>query len=221
MPVFQAQPRADDGRTPENDLLLEIATMIALEFPPAQQGKSLRLNIRWKGSPSVGIVMHALLKKHLFAIDSHGNRREARKAAREITIDILAHKTDWKPYSAIFAAFAERNDRDFFEQLIRGVQRKRKKVFAADEWFLMLNWMEWNGRLPPELVRLPPLSYWTDEAVLKLLQQLSTDTDLKLKLSGLRTKRARLGLDQSKPAKVIGIFPVEDRPGFFNVHTAD
>ena len=147
--------------------------------------------------------------------------REARKTAREIIIDILAHKTDWKPYAGIFAAFAERNDRDFFEQLVRGIQRKRKKVFADDEWFLLLNWAEWNSRLPPELVRLPPLTFWTDEAVLGLLQQLSTDTDLKLKLSGLRTKRARLGLEQSKPAKVIGIFPVEDRPGFFNVHTAD
>ena len=221
MPIFQAQPRANDGKMPEWDLILQMATTIALEFPPAEQVKSVRLTFRWKGSPTVRLVWKALLKKHLATIDSHGNPRDATKTAREIILNILVHKSDWKPYAAIFAAFAERNDRDFFEQLVRGIQRKRKKVFADEEWFLLLNWEEWNNPLPPELLRLPPLTFWTDEAILGLLERLAPEGIFRLNLSGLRTKRIRLGLEQAKPAKVIGIFPVDGRPAFFNVETTD
>lgn len=219
MPIFEAQKRERDGKMLPSDLVLQIATTIVFEFPPAEQVKSVKLEIQWKGSPSVSRIFKALLKKHLGTIDSKGNRREVRKAAREIILDILAQRTDWKPYSAIFAAFADRNDRDFFEQLVRGIQRKRKKLFSEDEWFLMLNWDDWSETLAPDLLKLEPLRFWTDEAVLALLG-LRFPT-LKLGLSGLRTKRVRLGFEQAKPAKITGVFPVKDQPGFVNIESKD
>jgi hypothetical protein len=219
MPIFEAQKRESDGKMLPSDVVLQIAAAVVFEFPPAETVNSVKLEIKWKGSPSVARIFMALLKKHLGAIDSHGKRREARKAAREIILDILVQKKDWKPYAAIFSAFAERNDRDFFEQLVRGIQRKRKGVFAADEWFLLLNWDEWTETLAPDLLKNPPLRFWTDEAVLALLEL--RFPKLKLGLSGLRTKRVRLGLEQGKPAKVTGVFPVEGKPGFVAIKSTD
>jgi hypothetical protein len=219
MAIFTAQKREADGKMLPSDLVLQIATEIVFEFPAPALVKSVKLTIEWKGSPVVATVFKALLKKHLAAIDSKGNRREARAAAREIILDILVQKSDWKPYGTIFAAFAEKNDRDFFEQLVRGVQRRRKNVFSEEEWFLMVNWDEWNDSLAPDLSKLAPLKFWTDEAVLGLLEW--RFQKLKLGLFGLRTKRTRLGLEQSKPAKVTGVFPAEGHPGCVKIESID
>ena len=86
---------------------------------------------------------------------------------------------------------------------------------------MLLNWVEWNHHLPPELVRLPPLTFWTDQAVLEFLDRYFPDGMLNVSLSGLRTKRVRLGLEQSKPAKITGIFPVSGQPDFFKVEISD
>jgi len=221
MAAFQVQRRASDGKMPVVDIVLQIATTIALELPPPEKIKSVRVSFRWKGSPTVAVLFTALQKKHLATIDSRGRRNEARTVAREIILDVLARKKDWKPYAGIFAAFAERNDRDFFERLVRGFQRKRKAVFSEEEWLLLLNWEEWNSYFPPELIRLPSLKFWTDEAVLGLLTRLIPDLVSNLNLSGLRSKRVRLGLKQAKPARVTGVFPVKDCTDSFRIETAD
>jgi hypothetical protein len=128
-------------------------------------------------------------------------------------------KTRLETLRSYFRGVAERNGRDFFEQLVRGRQRKRKKLFSEEEWFLMLNWDEWNDALAPDLLKLHPLKFWTDESVLALLER--RFQELKLGLSGLRTKRIRLGLKQVKPAKIIGVFPVDGQPGFVKIESAD
>lgn len=223
--IFKATKRETDGKIPVVDLIMEAILTIALLAPePHFTGK---IEIKWQGANNaaaltVDAVLRALFKKHLHAVDSHGNNKEMGKIARELVLDILANKPDWKKYSGIFAAFAERNDRDFFERLVRGIQRKRKPVFEPIDWFCLLNWHEWNDvSLPPGLEKFPPLKFWTDETALGLLAyRFGNETsDFKLDVSGLRTKRTRLALKQSKPAQVTVFDPVHGKPGFFRVGT--
>ncbi len=92
-------------------------------------------------------------------------------------------------------------------------------LFKEDEWALLLNWHEWNlPTIATDFLKLPPLKFWTDEAALSLLEYGSKQ--LVLDVSGLRTKRVRLGLKQVKPAQVTGVFPT-DKVGGFSIQMAE
>ena len=216
--IFKAQPRETDGKVPWSDLLLEYLTTLAFRLPESNTVKSITVTAKWEGSPTPALFLSALCKKRLQAVNSKGKRKPTktdgkdRGLARELILDILANKENesWRPYAGIFAAFAERDDKDFFECLVRARQRKKRKpLFSEMEVFLMGNWVEWNeGNLSQEIRHNPPLQYWTDRAVLGLLEFVfgSKEEDFNLGESGYAKKRARLGLDQVTPARVIDFY---------------
>lgn len=168
----------------ENDIALQIAVAIALEIPGVTEIDGERLSGWRVNFEAIGVdreicenIYRAIVKKHLAAPGTHGKPREMRHTARELILDILTHKKDWKPYAAIFAAFAELNDREFFKALGRGI-RKRKKIFDDLERFLIFNWHRWskafmaNWENPEKelLMTMPGLEYWTDAAIVHLLK---------------------------------------------------
>ena len=177
MSHFQAKKRAD-GKTDARDLLLEFLCTVALAPPGAG-----RVEVKWQGSRTAPVLVGALMKR-LNEIDSHGET-DQRSIARELIIDVIANEPSWKPYSKIFEAFAGKGDKEFFAQLVRGYERKRKPIFDDIDWFLMLNWNE-----SADFDK--PLRLLTDENVLELIYQRFPDHQLQL--PGYRSKRTKLNL---------------------------
>ena len=154
-------------------------------------------------------------------------------------LDVLANKENesWRPYAGIFAAFAERDDKDFFECLVRARQRKgRKQIFSPLETFLMGNWLEWNDPPCTDCTNCPPLSFWTDNAVLDLFHAHNHDgmpvlrdgikssvKNSDLQKPGLEKTRQRLRLIQERPPKVLRFFlaPLLHGRNQFAIETAD
>jgi len=229
--IFKAQPRETDGKVPWSDLLLEYLTTLVFQLPESGTVKGVTVTAKWKGSPTPALFLFALGKKHLAALDSKGNRKPTkiqgkdRGLARELMLDVLANKENesWRPYAGIFAAFAGRDDKDFFECLVRARQRKkRKQIFSPLEIFLMGNWLEWNQPPFQSLTKCPPLRWWTDQAVIDLLEAAPPGTFGKKpvpKLAGLRTMRTRLALPQAKPERVLRC--IWQHGDIFRIHTRD
>lgn len=225
---FRAQKRESDGKIPAVDIALQLVVSLALEIQ--DPGVLVLEGVGGDGAAArtVETLVAAIGIRHLRQTNSKGEAKDVRGVARELVLDILVGKlsarprAELKPYARILGAFAERNDLDFFEQLMRGISRKRKPIFAPVDWFLLLNWHGWSPDLERDFVKLPPLKDWTDEAVLGLIEcWFGTSTsDFALQLSGLRSKRVRLGLKQAKPARVTKFFPAVDRPGY-RVETTD
>lgn len=199
--IFKAEPRAPDGITLINDMLLEILVTLVFKTRAGQT-----LTVKYEGSPTLALVLHALRKKHLARLQPGGKPRLIRTAGkdrgwgRELILDILAHKESWKPYAGIFAAFAEQNDKDFFESLVRATQKigqPRKPIFSRRELFLLTNWTQWHHATSVPLDPCwagvavhysgppwhadpqvpndrcpPPLRFWADCAVLQLLEKI-------------------------------------------------
>ena len=132
------------------DIALNVAATVALQIPDAKQigrkklaGRRVSFGYTGKEAETALAIFNAIAKKHL-APGTRGKPQDARQTARALVLDILVQKANWKPFPGIIASFAERNDRDFFEQLGRGLYRQRKPVFDELDWFLVLNWHGWT-----------------------------------------------------------------------------
>jgi hypothetical protein len=221
MSIFTA-PRRPDGTFSPKDLALQILTAYALELPTSKEvsGVYVAYQTEGPGAETVHAIWQAIHGKHFAGKDSHKKPKEARQVARDLVLDVLANSADVSPYASIIAAFAEQNDRDFLERLGRGFTKERMPLFKPDEWFLLLNWNEWQTGTPADLAALPPLKHWTDNAAMTLLAMRGAEQDgSDLSTSAYQKKRARLQLEQSKPAKVLNVFP--GRGDTVKVETAD
>ena len=187
------------------------------------------LKVSWKcGTEAEDDALGAsfmALQKQLHGLDYLGNRKIASQKARECVLDILCNEKDWRAFGAIVAAFATANDHEFFECLGRGLVGKRNPLFTPDQWFLIMNWHGWltvektwgfnRGKQLQELEgtsiksrtvigerSVPPLKWWTYEAIyslLKWLPQNAENPDYKI---CVRSTANRLLLKQEKPAKI-------------------
>jgi len=226
--IFKATKREFDGKLAVEDLCLQFLVPIALRFPAPGKSGSRRITaeLSGAGAETVANIWRALLKKRINTIDTHGNYKP-RANARELILDLLVkryeRKPELKPYAGILAAFAEQNDLDFFEQFVRGIKDRRMDIFPPEEWFLLTNWDEWNKPFSADLPNLPPLKFWTDQAIVNFLEYWFRNyPDLfKFHLSGFRTKRTRLDLEKAKPAKVTGFFQVRGRPEDYRIEMAE
>ena len=225
--VKSAKQPAQITTIPAVQFVAVIVAKLALEIDAAVSvNGTARMILEIKSPvPAVGRVWRALFTKHFNGVNAHGDYKRIAKVARELVIDIIADAAavkNLKPYAGIIARFAEVNDCDFFEQLGRGITRERKgKVFSQDEWFLLLNWDEWLERWHTELAEknIPPLRFWTDEAIFGLLQSLSKKRDSDSKLD-VKTTRTRLALPKEKaPPQVTGY--VEVNRGVYSVVRPD
>lgn len=215
-------PRQADGTILPTDIALEYLTTIALNFPQVDQVKSVRVEVASTSPAAIRIVRAISIKRLASRITTgkhKGKLREARAFAREMIADVLANKKDWKPYAGIFAAFAWKNDRTFFELMGRAEEKGggRHQLFARAEWFLLLNWDQWTD---PRFAKCPPLKFWKPETVLELLSSMGHE-DQNKEISGHRSTCKRLGLEPVLPAKVIGILPVDGKPDSYRIVPAD
>lgn len=213
------------------DIALNVAATVALQIPDAKQigrkklaGWRVSFGYTGKEAETALAIFNAIAKKHL-APGTRGKPQDARQTARALVLDILVQKANWKPFPGIIASFAERNDRDFFEQLGRGLYRQRKPVFDELDWFLVLNWhgwnedswRNWNNPDRAAILKLPPLKFWTAAALGELLQTVLRCTTKGAK--ALEKRRLALGLALATPAKVMAV--VQTRGGSMEIRTAD
>ena len=208
-PLVRAVTPEGDGGFTASDLVLQMAVNLAFDTPPDADFSAVSFEYEVVGADAdtqalVNTVLRAVHEKHLWSRNVY-KPRKVREIARELVVDVLVGKQNWGRYASIFARCAERNDREFFERLVRGIQRKRKPVFDKVEWFCLLNWHDWS--YCPTLPH-PPLKYWTGEAALDLLHTVTDLAEDSLRIrgvTGLYTKWKRLGLVQEKPARVTGM----------------
>jgi hypothetical protein len=160
------------------------------------------LNIRFNSAHDTTVtVWRAVQAKYFHAPDCR-KPKNACAVARELVIDILANRPKWSQYDRGIAALLV--GKTFIERLGRGLERKRKPIFEANEWLLLLNWHEWSFDLFQGFKEqnVPPLKSWTREAICKLIEG---NGDKVFELSRLDSRLRRLALDRQsvKPAKVI------------------
>jgi hypothetical protein len=193
------------------DIALHVAATVALQIPDAKEigGKKLAgwrvsFGCTGKEAETALAIFTAIKTKHLVRKD--GKRQDWRENARALVLDILAQKKDWKPHAGIIAAFAEKNDRDFFERLGRSIYRDCKPIFDPLDWLLIMNWhgwhadswRNWNNPDRATILKHPPLKFWTAAALGELLQTVLRCTTIGAK--ALEKRRLALGLALATPA---------------------
>jgi hypothetical protein len=214
------------------DIALKVAAKIALEIPDAKEidgkkvsGWLVSFDATGTEAETALAIFTAIKRKHISS--TRRKPRDARQTARALVLNIIAQRGDLRPHAAIIAAFAERNDREFFKMLGRSVKPGRKLIFDNLDWLLLLNWHGWNTASfahwkstdKDKILKLPPLKFWTAAALGELIE-----TILRYGKAGkggrtLEKRRLALGLTLATPAKVLAVMPT--RSGSLEIRTAD
>jgi hypothetical protein len=212
--LFKAQPRKKDGKTEFRDFLLE--ALVALAFGLRSDAKRIRVTLKCD-CPAVHTVWNAACFK-FSKLDTHKKPYEARSLARKLIVYLLTEKKDWRDCGGIFAAYAESNDREFFELIGRGESRQTDRVFERIDWLLMVNWEQWIEPPFPKAESIEPLKYWHPRAILHLLQERDV-IESAMTENAIRSRCDNLRLKSVKPYRVVDFLPKGG--AVFGIHRPD